>query len=159
MTVFSDFRALETPLRGAEPLFPVEAPDRRRDWPEADRQATLFGKLRMQAPSLCNSYPIPNAGKRAPHLAIKECIKPGVFDINIVSGPVGPRLAAWIELKGYDRSGRPGVLKANQISWGNAMYRSGWPVACFFSPDSAVAWLRTVFPQAFVISDLMGEVG
>ena len=136
-------------LRRPVPLFPVEPPDGRRDWAEADRQATFRGRLRVMAPSLM-VFANANAGKRARIQAIKEGITAGVFDLTIASGTIGPRFAAWLEMKGYDSRGRPGTLSHAQIDWGNRMWRAGHPVACFFDPDAAVEWVRGISPHAFV---------
>jgi len=130
------------------PLFPVQAPDGRRDWAEADRQATFRGRLRMVAPSLM-VFANANAGKRARHQAIKEGVRAGVFDITVASGTVGHRFTAWPEFKGY-AGGRPGKLSIDQIEWGNTMWRAGHHVACFFDPDAAVEWIRSIAPGAFV---------
>jgi len=62
-------------------------------------------------------------------------------------------LTAWIELKGYDASGRAGKLSQEQIDWGNTMVRLGHHVACFFDPYAAVAWLRD---RGFPIREIRG---
>lgn len=147
MNAFALFDAMEAPA-DLKPLFPVEKPDGRRDWAEADRQATFRGRLRMVAPSLM-VFANANAGKRARHQATKEGVRAGVFDVTVASGTVGPRFAAWPEFKGY-AGGRPGALSTAQIEWGNAMWRAGHPVACFFCPDAAVEWIRTLSPHAFI---------
>lgn len=141
-----NFDHLETPLDEA-PLFPVELPDGRKDWPENARQAALFSMMRYAAPQIVG-FPIPNAGKRNPAKARKEGIRAGVFD-TVWHGP--HPLTAYVELKGYDKRGRPGKLSQSQIDWGNRMHRLGFPVACFFSPHNAVNWLRE---QGFDIKDI-----
>jgi hypothetical protein len=148
IALLATFDALETPL-SERPLFPVEKPDGARTWAEADRQATFRGRLRMVAPSLM-VFANANAGKRARHLAIKEGVRAGVFDVTVASGTVGPRFVAYPEFKGYDSRGRAGVLSFEQIAWGNQMHRAGHPVACFFDPDAAVEWIRTISPHAFI---------
>jgi hypothetical protein len=131
------------------PVFPVEKPDGKRTWAEADRQATFRGRLRIIAPSLmvvANA----NAGKRVRHLAIKEGVRAGVFDMTVASGTVGGLFVAWPEFKGYDARGRAGTLSKSQIEWGNQMHRAGHHVACFFDPDAAVEWIRSIAPAAFL---------
>lgn len=132
----TDWSALETPLNEA-PLFLVEPPDGRKDWGELPRQTELFRLMRMSAPSV-QGYAIPNAGKRNPMLAKREGIRAGLFDTEWPWN----RGIAWIEMKGYDKNGRPGELSQAQIDWGNMMTRCGFPVACFFDPVNAINWLR-----------------
>lgn len=127
----------DAPLK-ENPLFLVEEPDGKRNWPEIDRQATLFSLMRQLAPKV-KGWATANAGKRNPFKAKKEGILGGVFDTEWVEMPP---LHAWVELKGYDASGRPGKLSAAQIEWGNAMHKRGYPVACFFDPYCAADWLR-----------------
>lgn len=132
------FAALETALNAA-PIFPVEAPDGDRARSEIARQVTLFGTMRMAAPTVLG-FAIPNAGKRNPVQAKKEGIMGGAFDTEW-HWDTG---AAWIELKGYDARGRAGTLSQSQIDWGNRMHRLGKPVACFFDPLAAVRWLASL---------------
>lgn len=154
MSVLAFLESLDEPLR-ERPLFPAQPPDGKRQWAEADRQATFRGRLRILAPSL-HVYANANAGRRAPHQAVKEGIVTGVFDVTVMSGTVGNRFSAWIEFKGYDARGRAGSLSQAQIDWGNARYRAGHHVACFFCPDAAVEWVRTIAPGAFV--DVRGRL-
>lgn len=142
-----DFRALETPL-AEQPAFPVEAPDGRKDWGEAERQRAFLNRLHMAAPGL-RAWANANAGKRNPAKARQEGILSGVFDVAVASGAGMQPRVAFPEFKGYDARGRPGKLRQSQVDWGNAMHRAGHPVACFFDPDSAITWLRGVFPEAF----------
>lgn len=140
----SQFDHLESPLNEA-PIFPVQAPDGKRDWTELARQSTLFRLVRTAGPTIYG-YAIPNAGKRNPLQARREGIMAGVFD-TCWNAP-HPFMSAWIELKGYDKSGRPGKLSQAQIDWGNRMHRLGKPVACFFDPYEAAEWLRALgFPM------------
>lgn len=130
------------------PRFPVQEPDGRRDWGELARQATLFRLVHTAGPKVCG-FPIPNAGRRNPRTARREGIMAGVFDTCWNADH--PFMSAWIELKGYDRNGRPGKLSVPQIEWGNRMHMLGKPVACFFDPYAAVEWLRMLgFPLARV---------
>lgn len=129
--------ALETPLDPL-PEFYVEAPDTRKDWREIDRQASFLQLMRHAAPRVV-AYANANAGKRARHVAAKEGIRSGVFDLTVVGQCPN---VAWIEFKGYDNSGRAGALSRNQIEFGNRMAALGHPVGCFFSPHRAVDWLR-----------------
>lgn len=142
-----DFAALEEPLR-AVPLFPVEPPDDQRSLAELPRQTRLLSRLRVIAPGL-KIYANANAGKRNPTQARREGITSGVFDLSVVNREAYPRFRAELEMKGW-ASKRAGKLSPNQISWGNDMHRAGWPVACFFTPDAAVAWLRSLAPWAFI---------
>lgn len=149
MNAFAFFDDIpEAPLFGEVALFPVQAPDGLRNVGEAARQAKFFTRLRMAAPSL-ESWHTPNEGARNPIKALASGIKGGVFDVSIASGEGQPLRRAELELKGYDKRGRAGTLSAAQITWGNRMYLAGHPVACFFDPDAAIAWLRTIFPTAF----------
>lgn len=148
MNALADLLAMETPL-SERPLFPVEKPDGKRTWAEADRQATFRGRLRMVAPSLM-VFANANAGKRSRHQAIKEGVRAGVFDVTVASGTIGPRFVAYCEFKGYDARGRAGTLSDQQVEWGNAMHRAGHHVACFFDPDAAVEWIRTISPHVFI---------
>lgn len=131
------FAHLETPLDEA-PLFPVEAPDGRKDWPEDQRQATFFRLLHLAGPTVL-AFPVPNAGKRNPMKARREGIVGGVLDIMVMWEGAG---RAMVELKGYSKAGRPGELQQNQIDFGNRAVRIGCPVACFFEPINAISWLR-----------------
>lgn len=135
--VLASFAALETPL-DEKPLFPVEEPDGRKDWPELARQDALFKLMASVAPRV-EGFPIPNAGKRNPRQARKEHIRAGLFDSAwLYEGP----LIAFVELKGYDKRGRPGKPSWQQIGFGNRLVRLGIPCACFFSPHRAADWLR-----------------
>ena len=142
----SHWDSLESPL-DAPPRFFVQAPDGRRDWPEIDRQATLFNVMRMAAPRVMGEA-IPNAGKRNPWKARKEGIRAGVFD---TTWRFRYPLSAHIEMKGYDAKGRPGKLSEEQIRWGNRMVELGHPVACFFCPYAAAEWLRE---QGFPVAEV-----
>lgn len=140
----SDFAFLESSL-DPEPEFYVQAPDGRRDWPEINRQQTLFALMKRLAPRVVG-YPIPNAGKRNPAKARREGIVAGVFDTQ---WNWRSPLTAYVELKGYDKSGRVGSLSPAQIEWGNRMAALGHHVACFFDPYAAVDWMRELgFPVA-----------
>lgn len=139
-----DWGSLESPLNPT-PAFFVEAPDGKRDWPEIDRQATFRKLLRAAAPRVMAEANA-NAGKRNPRLALKEGIRGGVFDLTV---KWRHPLIAWVEFKGYTKAGRAGALSDKQIEWGNRMVELGYPVACFFSPYSALDWLREQgFPVA-----------
>lgn len=137
-----DWGALEQPLH-MWPEFHVGPPDRRRDWPEIQRQATLFRLMHQLAPRVAG-FAIPNGGKRAPFVARREGIVKGVFDTQWCwQAP----LTAWVELKGYEKSGKPGTLSDEQVAWGNRMHALGHHVACFYCPYAAVDWLRDLgFP-------------
>ncbi len=140
-----DWAAFDTPLY-PEPEFLVEPPDGQKEWAEIDRQATLLQLMRHAAPSVM-VYANANAGRRARHVASKEGIKSGVHDLTFVFHD----LVAWVEMKGYDKRGRPGKLTDNQISFGNRLTEFGQPCACFFSPHKAADWLRE---QGFPIAEI-----
>lgn len=131
---------LETELH-ADPLFPVEKPDGRKHLSELARVIELRGLVRNCGRGI-HVHAIPNAGKRglkAQAQAKKEGMVAGVFDLCVTWPGRG---AAWIEMKGYDASGRAGQLSQAQIDWGNDHWRMGHAVACFFSPERALEWLR-----------------
>lgn len=145
------FDHLETPL-DEDPIFPVEAPDGRKDLPELDRQVMFRKYLRNLAPDVI-AYANPNAAKRgfkAQAQSRKEGLTAGVFDmtcawdIDASTLPDCDVSVCWVEFKGYDSSGRPGELSQAQIDWGNAMVRKGHKVACFFSGKSAFDWMASL---------------
>lgn len=142
-----DFAALESALY-EKPLFRVDPPDSRRDWAEADRQATFRGRLKMIAPSLI-CFANANGGLRHRGNAVKEGVTPGVFDLTVTNGTVGARFTAYAEFKGWQKK-RAGALSREQTDWGNMMWRAGHNVACFFDPDAAVEWIRTIAPNVFI---------
>ena len=137
---------LETGLYEA-PRFPVEAPDGRKDWPEIDRQVTFRRLIGTAAPRLL-VFANANAGKRNPRLARKEGILGGVFDMTVLWRR---QQIAYIEFKGYDARGRAGKLSQAQIDFGNRLVDLEVPCACFFSPYSAIDWLRE---QGFPIAEV-----
>lgn len=135
--------ALESDLYPS-PEFFVADPDGRRDWSELARQATLFRLMHAAAPRVFG-FAIPNAGKRNPSQARREGIVSGLPDTQWVWRGV----TAFIEMKGFDKRGRPGQLSNAQIEAGNRLHQLGYPVACFFCPYAAVEWLRGLgFPIA-----------
>ena len=144
----TDWDDLEAPLK-AEPLFPVEKPDGRKELTEIERAVMFRRYLRELAPSVV-LYPNANAGKRNPTQARREGIVPGVFDYTAawdVSASTlehAPVSVAWVELKEYDKNGRPGRLSQAQIEFGNRMHARGHKVACFFSGKSAFDWLASL---------------
>lgn len=148
MTVWDD---LESAL-DEKPLFPVEAPDGRKELSELERQVTFRDYAKKLAPAVI-VYATPNAGKRgfkAQRQAKLEGLMAGVFDqtcawdVKASTNPDAPVSICFIEFKGYDASGRPGKLSQAQIDWGNAMHRRGHKVACFFSGKSAFDWLASL---------------
>lgn len=144
----SDFAALESPLY-PEPLFPVEAPDGRKDLAEIDRQV-MFRKFAASLAPKVIVWANANAGKRNPLQAKREGIMAGVFDMT-AAWDIGDSTQSdcavsmcHLEFKGYDKSGRAGALSLAQIEWGNAMHERGHKVACFFSGKSAFDWLASL---------------
>jgi hypothetical protein len=134
-----DFFPADEPLDEA-PLFPVEAPDGRKSVDELARVVVFRQLIRIAAPSVL-LFANANAGKRSPAQARREGIMAGVFDYSVAweGGQI-----AYPEFKGYRAGGRPGKLSDAQIRWGNAMHKRGFPVACFFTPEAAVEWLRSL---------------
>jgi hypothetical protein len=141
------FASLESDLN-PRPEFYVDPPDGRRDWPEIQRQATLFRLMHQLAPRIVG-FAVPNAGKRNPFNARREGVVAGVFDTQWCWRD---GLSAWIEMKGYTSAGRAGLLSDAQIAWGNRMAALGHRVACFYDPYAAVDWLRD---QGFPIRDFV----
>lgn len=135
--LFADLVECDLSRRPA-PRFFVQAPDGRRDWGEAARQATLFRLVHLHGPTVMGEA-IPNAGRRDPNKARREGIVAGAFD---TSWRARFPLCAWIEMKGYKASGEAGRLSVPQIEWGNRMVDLGHNVACFFDPYAAAEWLR-----------------
>ena len=144
----SEWAALDETL-APQPLFVVEAPDGRKEWAEIARQRRFINLLRMIAPTL-TVWANANAGKRNPAKARQEGIMSGVFDVAVASGPGTPVWHAYPEFKGYDARGRAGGLSNAQIDWGNRMFCAGHHVACFFDPENAVEWIRSICPEAFI---------
>lgn len=145
MTVWDE---LETPLDPV-PLFPVEAPDGRKDLSELARQSTFVSFMKRVCPHML-VVAIPNAGKRgfkAQNQVKKEGLVAGAFDTLVTwdirdASPDCPATMAMIELKGYAADGRAGTLSSQQIEFGNRLHSQGHKVACFFSARSAIEWLR-----------------
>ena len=141
-----NFTDLESPLTEA-PLFPVQAPDGRKDLSELDRQAWVVSYMRRTQPHIV-VYATPNAAKRgfaAQRQAKKEGLLAGVFDLTFawdIKHSDSDVTVCWAEMKGYDSKGRAGSLSQAQIAWGNAMHQRGHKVACFFSAKSVIEWLR-----------------
>ena len=142
-----DWSALESPLN-ASPRFPVEQPDGRRDLTEHERQSWFVSYMRRTQPHI-EVHANMNHGRRSQTRAKREGMKAGVFDITVAWDyrltPDLPVSTAWCEFKGYEaKSKRPGTLSQSQADWGNAMQDKGFPVACFFSAKSCIAWLREI---------------
>lgn len=145
---YTTFADLETPLDPV-PLFPVEAPDGRKDLAELDRQAWVVNYIRKHQPQII-VYATPNAAKRgfgAQRQAKKEGLLAGVFDLTFawdIKHSDADVTICWAEMKGYDSRGRAGSLTPAQIDWGNAMHERGHKVACFFSAKSVIEWLASL---------------
>lgn len=141
---------LETPIKAA-PLFPVEAPDNERQLSELARQSFLVSYIRKTSPKVIVAANA-NAAKRglkAQRQAKREGLLAGFPDLtvcwDVADGhvPNGPS-CAFLEMKGYDNSGRAGGLSQAQIETCNRLHLAGLPVACFFSAKSAIRWLRSL---------------
>ena len=128
---------LETGLYEA-PLFQVQKPDGQKHLSELARVVAWRNLMRLCAPA-CAITPFANAGKRSPTQARREGIIAGAFDYQIAWSVRG---VAYIEFKGYTSAGKAGKLSQAQIDWGNAHFRMGHSVACFFTPERALEWLR-----------------
>jgi hypothetical protein len=89
-----------------------------------------------------------NHGKRSQIRAAKEGLVAGVFDMFVGWDyrltPDVPVTVCWAEFKGYTAAGRAGKLSQDQIDWGNGQHARGFPVACFFSAQSCINWLRDI---------------
>lgn len=123
-----------------EPLFPVFGYAGLVKMPEIARQQQFRNLMRALAPGVM-VFANANAGKRSRATARKEGIMAGVFDMTICWKP---RRSAYLEAKGFDKSGRAGRLSDPQIRWGNTMHRLGHDVACFYDPFHALDWLRSL---------------
>ena len=149
----TEWDALEAPTA---PLFPVEptpapGPDPRM-WPEVERQKAFIAYIRKTSPELI-AFAIPNAGKRSQWAAGRakaEGLLPGAADLVVAwdwrkSLEADPaRSCAWLELKGFDKHGKPGKLSAAQIDFGNSMTERGHAYGCFFTVKAAVSWLASL---------------
>lgn len=140
------FDHLETPL-DEPPLFPVEKPDGRKDLSEFDRQSWFVAFMRRTQPHI-EVHANMNHGKRSQVHAMREGMKAGVFDLLVAWDhrltPDVQCSVSWCEFKGYSKAGRAGSLSRDQIDWGNAMHKRGFPVACFFSAKSCIDWLKEI---------------
>ena len=139
------FDHLETTTEA--PIFPVQAPDGRKDLTELARQSWVVSYMRRTQPHIV-CYATPNAAKRgfkAQRQAKQEGLMAGVFDLTFawdVAHAADDRpTVCWAEMKGYDARGTAGKLSQPQIDWGNRMARNGHAVACFFSAQSVIDWL------------------
>ncbi len=144
----TDWSALESTLDPV-PLFHVEQPDGRKDLSELDRQVLFRRYMRDLAPAVV-VWANANAGKRNPVQARREGLLAGVFDVTCAWDIGASKLPdpavsiCFVEMKGYDKNGRPGKLSKAQIEWGNAMHERGHKVACFFSGKSAFDWIAAL---------------
>ncbi|WP_298196585.1 hypothetical protein [Novosphingobium sp.] len=147
------FDHLEAPLH-EDPLFRVERPGRppedRSTWPELARQRAFLSHLRKHAPRV-SAFAVPNAahrGQRAMNQARAEGLRSGAFDLIVgwhraeATNDRCPAAIAFVEFKGFDASGRPGKLSRAQVEFGNGWWRRGHAVACFFTAEAAIEWLR-----------------
>ena len=133
-----NFDHLETPLNES-PIFPVEKPDGRKDWSEIARAVDFQRIIRMTGPTV-SMFANANCGRRNPRQALREGIKAGVFDYTLAWDGGG---ICFVELKGYEKSGRAGKLSQSQIDWGNRMHRMGHKVAAFFDPIEAAKFVSS----------------
>lgn len=139
----AELDALESPLVEV-PLFYVEpTPDKPLDprkWPEEFRQREFVAYVRRKHPGIILSS-FANEGKRGARLAAKmkgQGLLAGMADLTCIwDGGT-----AFIEFKGWQASGRPGKLSAQQIETLNRIHRNGHPVGCFFTATAALDFLR-----------------
>lgn len=129
--------ALETSL-DPDPLFFVQSPDGLKLLSEDDRAIALVSLVHRIAPAIEIAH-VKNEGRHNYVKAARMGVVAGHFDYIVTWDRAK---TCFIELKGYTKAGRPGTLSKAQIEWGNRKYLQGFPVACFFSPDRAVEWLR-----------------
>lgn len=145
----SIFDGLDDGLDPQEPLFPVEAPDGRKELSELTRAKMFRAYMAKLAPKV-TLYANANAGKRNPNQARAEGIRAGVpdytafWDIADSTHPDCDVSVCWIEMKGYSAAGQPGKLSDAQIAFMNDLHRRGHKVACFFSGKSAFDWLASL---------------
>lgn len=128
--------SLESAL-DADPLFYVQRPDGLKHLSEDAGSIALVNLVHRLAPKATIQHP-KNEGKHN-HVKAKAMGVVAGFPDYIVTWPV--RGQAFIEMKGFTAAGRPGELFQAQIDQCNKLYRQGFPVACFFSPDAAFEWL------------------
>lgn len=128
---------LETRL-DPDPLFYVQRPDGLSLLSEDDRAIALVSLVHRIAPAVSIAH-VKNEGRHNHAHAKRIGVVAGHFDYILTWDRAK---TAYVELKGYHKSGRPGALSAAQIDWGNTKYLQGFPVACFFSPDKVIDWLR-----------------
>lgn len=121
----------------AKPLFYVEQPDGLKHLSEDDRAIQLVSLVHRLAPAATIQHS-KNEGRHNYLKAARMGVVAGYPDYTVTWGM---RQAAFPEMKGYSKAGRPGVLSQAQIDQCNKLVRQGWPVACFFSPQRAFDWL------------------
>lgn len=139
-----DSAALDALEQADGPLFycqpaPVPPEDRAK-WPEAYRQAAFVAWIRKNNPDMV-VFSIANEAKRstfAGQRMKRTGLTPGMADIACLwDGGM-----AFIEFKGFDKTGRPGKLSAQQVETLNRIHRNGHPVAMFYTAEAARGWLR-----------------
>lgn len=141
----TDWDALETPLT-EKPLFMVERPGKPpadpRKWPEAYRQKAFVAFIRKTAPGIIVAS-FANEGKRGLGQASKmkaQGLSAGMPDI-VAMWDGG---WAFCEFKGFSAAGRAGSLSVNQSEACNRIHKIGHSVACFFTAEAALDWLRAL---------------
>ena len=156
MTAFVTLGVLDALEAPTVPLFPVEpvpapGPDPRL-WPEIERQKAFITYIRRTSPDLI-AFAIPNAGKRSQWAAGKakaEGLLPGAADVCICwdwrkSTQDDPaRSVAFVEIKGFDKNGKPGKLSPSQIAFGNSCFERGIAYGCFYTATAALLWLASL---------------
>lgn len=128
--------ALESSLR-EEPLFFVQKPDGNRILGEDPRCKTLVKLVHQLAPQAT----IQHSKNEGNHNHIKAKAMGVVAGYPDYTVTWGVRNQAFIEMKGYTAAGRAGELSQAQIDQCNKLFRQGFPVACFFTPELAFEWL------------------
>lgn len=117
-------------------LFPYEAASARSHDDEHKLQVAVLGRLARVAPDI-RVIAVPNAGKRSAysaHRAKAEGLAKGFPDIH----PIWAGGSAYIELKAKAN------LSPEQHVWLNRLHAMGHPCAVLRSPDSVVAFLRSL---------------
>lgn len=127
-------------------IFHVDAPSIADQGDEHGIQVRLLNRLRMHAPRL-RVLAIPNQGQRSAYGNIRmkaEGLTKGTWDLLAL----GDGEVAWLELKT-----RTGALSDAQVDFGNWQINNGFRAGVFRSVDTAERWLRSLWPQLFIVPE------